>query len=198
MRTALAERRPVEFAEARAKSSSRAEMARLLGVALNTIDAGITRYGLEKFGVFRTYDDDIKARVITAALSGKSYDAIASEFGLTRGKVAGIMHRAGVKVVRFANPKPKREKVIRNLGTRITTSIELSAEPFVARVAPVEPLNVTLLDLEWHQCREPYGDDPATMTFCGHTAEPGKPYCLAHCQINYRAPDARNRNARPR
>lgn len=198
MRTALAERRPLEFAEARAQATSRAEMARLLGVTLNTVDAGITRYGLEKFGVFRTYADDTKTKVIAAALAGKSYDAIANEFGLTRGKVAGIMHRAGVKVSRPTKPKPAREKIIRNFGTRITTSFEPPAAPFVPRAADIVPLNIPLLDLEWHQCRHPYGDDPATMTFCGHTAEPGKPYCAAHCQINYRAPEDRNRAPRPR
>lgn len=198
MRTAYAERRPLEFAQARAQAASRAEMARLLGVTINAVDCGITRYGLEKFGVFRTYDDDTKTKVIAAALSGKSYDAIANEFGLTRGRVAGIMHRAGVKVFRPAKPKPVREKIIRNLGTRITTSIELAPDPFVPRAADIVPLNIPLLDLEWHQCREPYGDDPAAMTFCGHTAEPGKPYCLAHCRVNYRAPEARNRAPRPR
>lgn len=196
MRTALAERRPVEFAEARAQAASRAEMARLLGVSLNAVDCGITRYGLEKFGVFRTYADDTKTKVIAAALAGKSYDAIANEFGLTRGKVAGIMHRAGVKVFRPAKPKPVREKVVRNFGTRMTTTLELPAVPFEPRVAPVEPLHVSLLDLEWHQCREPYGDGP--FTFCGHTAIPGKPYCAHHAAINYLPASARNRAPRPR
>lgn len=196
MRTALADRRPLEFAQARAQSTSRAEMARLLGLSLNAVDSGITRYGLEKFGVFRTYDDDIKARVITAALSGKSYDAIANEFGLTRGKVAGIMHRAGVKVFRPAKPKPVREKVVRNFGTRMTTTLELPAVPFEPRAADVVPLNVSLLDLEWHQCREPYGDGP--FTFCGHTAIPGKSFCTHHAAINYLPAPVRNRAPRPR
>ena len=196
MRTALADRRPVEFAEARAKATSRAEMARLLGVALNTVDSGLTRYKLPKFGRFCVHADDFKQRVIAAALSGKSYDAIAKEFDVTRGQVAGFLHRAGVKIARFV--KPKKEKVVRNLGTRITTSIELSPVPFEPRVAPVEPLNILLLDLEWHQCRHPYGDEPATMTFCGHTAQPGQPYCAAHCAINYRTPEDRTRASRPR
>lgn len=196
MRTALAERRPLEFAEARAQASSRAEMARLLGVALNTVDAGITRYGLDKFGRFFKTPKDRKEQVIAAALAGKSYEEIAREFNITRGTVAGIIHRAGVKVFRPKKPKPVREKVVRNFGTRMTTTLELPAVPFEPRVAPVEPLHVSLLDLEWHQCREPYGDGP--FTFCGHTAIPGKPYCAHHAAINYLPASARNRAPRPR
>jgi len=42
----------------------------------------------------------------------------------------------------------------------------------------IVPLNLALIDLESCQCRWPYGDDQ--ITFCGHPATTGSPYCLPH------------------
>lgn len=191
---------------ARAVATNRTEMAQILNVDIRSVSKLLSYYNVPSFGHSRKYSDEYCKKIADRFLAGESMRLLAEAEGLTEGKIAGILTRAKafksedriVKFVRPAKPKPVREKIIRNLGTRITTSIELAPEPFVPRAADIVPLNISLLDLEWHQCREPYGDDPATMTYCGHTAEPGKPYCALHAAINYRSAESRNRTPRPR
>lgn len=189
---------------ARASATNRHEMAQILNVDIRSVSKLLSYYNVPSFGHSRKYSDEYCKKIADRFLAGESMRLLAEAEGLTEGKIAGILTRAGAfksegRIIKFIRPaKPAREKIIRNFGTRITTSFEPPAAPFVPRAADIVPLNIPLLDLEWRQCREPYGDDPATMTFCGHTAEPGKPYCLAHCRVNYRAPEARNRAPRPR
>lgn len=60
------------------------------------------------------------------------------------------------------------------------------------RDAPVEPLNLTLADLQFGQCHWPYGDSP--FVFCGHKIFDGY-YCLAHHLLSIREYDRRRPTA---
>jgi hypothetical protein len=54
---------------------------------------------------------------------------------------------------------------------------------------PFEPLNIPLVDLEKHHCREVVSPDGAIAAFCGHDKKPGSSYCPFHSARNeYLAP----------
>ena len=61
---------------------------------------------------------------------------------------------------------------------------EVKPEPFVMACVEVEPLNISMMDLTDETCRYPFGDDPATMTFCGLLPD-GGPYCAGHARIAF-------------
>jgi GcrA cell cycle regulator len=64
---------------------------------------------------------------------------------------------------------------------RAPTESTLRAQFEQLRCLPVEPLHLTLLELEPGQCRYPHGDGP--FTFCGHPQAAGRPYCGPHAAL---------------
>jgi GcrA cell cycle regulator len=50
------------------------------------------------------------------------------------------------------------------------------------RCAEVEPRHLALIELEYGDCRYPYGGDEEgeAITFCGHRCRPGSSYCTPH------------------
>jgi GcrA cell cycle regulator len=48
------------------------------------------------------------------------------------------------------------------------------------RCDEVKPLNVTLLELEPHQCKWPVSGERANTRFCGHLRLEASSYCLDH------------------
>lgn len=49
---------------------------------------------------------------------------------------------------------------------------------------PPQPLNIPLVDLEPHHCREVVSPDGVTAAFCGHDKRPGSSYCWHHSGLN--------------
>lgn len=47
-----------------------------------------------------------------------------------------------------------------------------------------EPLNIPLVDLEPHHCREVVSPDGVTAYFCGHPQDGDTIYCIHHRRIN--------------
>lgn len=73
------------------------------------------------------------------------------------------------------------------------------AEPVILRCVGVRPRLISVVDLEWGDCRYPYGGDKEgePITFCGHPQHPGSSYCNAHFSLT-RGPDtAPGRTAGP-
>ena len=139
---------------------------------------------------------------------GKSFARIAvlinQQFGTayTRNSMIGKSHRLGLKSInpsgvnisppRVRKPKaqPATEHKIRRkfevitilpangnssaVRLRRTTRLELAE----LRCVPIEPRNLTLLDLERGDCRYPYGD--RQIIFCGHPVIYGSSYCAGH------------------
>jgi hypothetical protein len=73
------------------------------------------------------------------------------------------------------------------------------------RCAEIEPLHLTLIELEKGNCRFPYGDSPEPITFCGHlkctpivngVAEESS-YCAAHHVLCTKLPTHRTGIERP-
>lgn len=117
---------------------------------------------------------------------------INSEFGtsLTRNSIIGKCSRmklekrgghsnGGGKGHRSKGHRSKRPKHATNLPNFLNK--RESQEEFTPRANDVKPLNIPLLKLETHHCRFPYGEDPKTMTYCGHpTAHEGCSWCPSH------------------
>lgn len=110
--------------------------------------------------------------------------------GVSRNAVLGKLlrlRRAGMSVPKLvwgpgANRPPKPRK-------RKRTSARMAPRPRPA--PPPRPLpdlvgRYTLLELEPHHCRWPFGED--RILFCGETASPGVPYCIIHARIAYNRP----------
>jgi GcrA cell cycle regulator len=56
------------------------------------------------------------------------------------------------------------------------------------RCVEIEPMHVSFADLHGGMCKYPFGDDPATFTFCGHPQKANSPYCGPHHAIAYEKP----------
>jgi hypothetical protein len=120
---------------------------------------------------------DLKAK-IDARLSASE------EFGVSRGAVIGKARRMGwafdspdVRNVKHRATLPKKEPYIK---PKPRPTLQFSCAP-----AEVAPLHIPFLERDKDQCAQLYGDDPATMTWCGHPCYGALPYCESHAQINY-------------
>ena len=103
-------------------------------------------------------------------LDGNSASEIAKELGnITRNAVIGKVHR-----------KLSRENTLKVVS-------DLSEETLKDLLkVEMKSKKISLMDLTEKTCKWPIGD-PATNTFwfCGHEAEPGKPYCKTHISIAF-------------
>lgn len=54
------------------------------------------------------------------------------------------------------------------------------------RCVEVEPRHLALIELEFRDCRYPYGGDEEgeAITFCGHPRRPGSSYCTPHFHLS--------------
>lgn len=133
-----------------------------------------------------------------------SFSQIAEKLGggLSRNAVIGKAHRLGLDR-RKTGAKPgvnrngmARKMPAQGIGAAVQkinaavqkinspTAPEIKPEPFVMACVEVEPLNISMMDLTDETCRYPFGDDPATMTFCGLLPD-GGPYCAGHARIAF-------------
>lgn len=193
---------------ARAAATSQKQMAELIGISHGrAVSYWINKLGLPKFGVHRKNSHEEIETIKAAFAAGETVGAIAEKHNITRNKVAGIINRAGMfkKRDRVLNPRIRKGR----FKLPFLVEPKFRKEKLKARVAAVTPLHVAFIDmrrdesgyrdfgLQRGDCRQAYGDDPRTMTFCGHPVARGS-YCTHHAEINYRKPDERNRNPRPR
>jgi GcrA cell cycle regulator len=59
-------------------------------------------------------------------------------------------------------------------------------EPTKLRCVAIEPQHLSLIELEYGDCRYPYGGDEEgeAITFCGHHRRPGSSYCTPHFHLS--------------
>lgn len=102
---------------------------------------------------------------------------INAKFGTdyTRNSVIGRFHRMKVKREGVVKAKKPRAKETKPRQARL--SIAVREEIKRIRCEAVEPLHVSLFDLNTNNCHWPYGDGP--FTFCGHPKFQGL-YCATH------------------
>lgn len=128
-------------------------------------------------------------------------DRIRMEFRVqvSRNAIVGYLHRQKITVddkvevhPATSGERPKRIPPSRRPATPVNVrSINaamarprIKPEPFVcAPVVDLDPLHMTLADLKDGNCRFPFGDDPAAMTFCGHPTVSGRSWCPKHFAV---------------
>lgn len=144
------------------------------------------------------YPEAFRLAVAEAYRSGKSLKDVGMQFDMSKGQVAGILSRAGIfkEVTRRVPAAPKKPKPIRYHALVLP---KFKSQPFRERVPPAPFLGVSLTDRKPGQCAFPKAQDfdPRTPLYCGQPTSSG-PYCPACASVMYQAPQARNRNPRPR
>lgn len=123
--------------------------------------------------------------------AGESAAAIAADLGggITRSAVCGKLFRLGLSIPMGAKrpEKPKRPNGVRRknpgagLHFHCMQREKENQEQFIPRADDVVPLNIEFDKLKTEHCRYPYGEDPKTMTYCGHPiAREGCSWCPSH------------------
>lgn len=147
---------------------------------------------------------------------GLSFSAIGrrinAKFGTsyTRSAVLGRAKRMGLAAVpqltspSIVPPVPDGTAPAQQLGAFSRHRIQppktafQPAEP-VLRCVGVRPRLISVVELEWGDCRYPYGGDRdgEAITFCGHPRHPGSSYCAAHFHLTRGQGPAPGRAAGP-
>jgi hypothetical protein len=185
--------------EAYSAAKSAAEFAQLLGVTQKTAWHWRNRLNLAPIphsGRIRHKHADQVCELFTA---GKQLTEIATELGMTRGQVAGIVNRAGLfkKREKVARPRGPSKK---HLPDRLITRPKFRKETFRRNISAAPFLGVPLLERKFDQCAypDPHNFDPREPKYCGQPVFESKRYCEACCSVMYQPPQARTRNPRPR
>lgn len=167
--------------EAKALGMSRAEIAKMLNLSPHHVS-----FIAPIFAHDRKHSPEFIQQVVDEFLSGDSSSIIAERHNITRSKVAGILYRAKVFGKRAKTPIVKVKRV--------------RGPTLKPRPQPVEvvPLHIPFLDRRPDQCALLYGDDPKSMTWCGHPTYGTTSWCEAHAKIVFAPREARNRAPRPR
>lgn len=128
-------------------------------------------------------------RAYLASHEMPSASDIGKEFGCSRNAIIAACLRNGIKLPRSSGGGGKKQSP-RNYVPRakrkrpFTPRFTLEPDNRELRCVPVEPLHLSLLELERDSCRYPYGgDDDEPTTFCGHPKHGDGSYCLAHWQL---------------
>ncbi len=140
-------------------------------------------------------DGEIKD-IMTRVSLKESYSFISEAHHTTRNAIAGIVKRqrekAGIKAVKRAPPKPKKQSMLAPFRptTNFTFNPGFALRPKAAPVKRVRlklienPTYVTFDELKPHHCRWPFGDPKQSdFRFCGCDRVGTKPYCAAHTHM---------------
>ena len=108
----------------------------------------------------------------------------ASRRNMARDHAKGPKQRPGEVDAPAAAPKKRRRFSVRTMSFETppgetTPPVEIAA----LRCVEIDPLHVSLVNLEFGQCRWPYGEGP--FSFCGHPAIFGS-YCGPHFDLSTR------------
>ncbi len=129
-----------------------------------------------------SWSDPEIAKLKSLHAKGMSAGEIAREFrGKTRNAIIGKLHRIGLAA--GGGPKPPKVKrdQMKAKATRKAAFVPPPAKLNGVKVKPDELKGtVALVNLKWHHCRWPFGDDPSKMLFCGEPKVEGASYCGHH------------------
>lgn len=139
-----------------------------------------------------------RVKVLWCDHSAKEIAAVFGGEGLyvSRNAVVGLVHRMGLNIKHKTEIHPQTNnpgRVRRAPKPRLVSgepkrqyrrsAPRFDAETIALRCVEIEPLNISLLDLEDHHCRYPFGDEPSLMTSCGHPKMKGSSYCVPHFHL---------------
>ena len=138
------------------------------------------------------YDKEERAEIVKKYEAGASFGGIARELGTSVGTIAGIIHRAGVKISDEQRQERNRHKLPPNGAKRRQTTLERVAArkpPRMWKSEYQESAAATAVSiLRACSCRYPIGDatDPDFRFCMAETGAPTSPYCKEHMQIVFR------------
>lgn len=131
--------------------------------------------------------------------NGLSFVKMAAEINavgstsFSRAAVMGQARRMGLKGKRqpdsdrVAKPRESKARVRIVSANGNSNAMRVMRAPpgetFKPRCVEIVPLHIGFSELEDGLCKYPYGDEPATMTFCGHPSVEGKSYCQPHAGL---------------
>lgn len=126
-------------------------------------------------------------RVLCADERKLSAAQIADMLHVKRNAVIGACFRNKIKLPRKSSGgTPRKLKGRANQGRKFNFTKPSVEKPVEIKLADVVPLNVSLDDLQPHECRYPYGDGP--FLFCGNPVEGESSYCAAHHRLCWQKP----------
>ncbi len=133
------------------------------------------------------WSDEAIERLRTLATEGLTSAQIASDMGISRNAVIGKCLRAGFQLHHKQCGHPHINK--RRAEPRLKLKMKFKPMEFAASASAQEPLNIPLLELQNHHCREITGHDGTFATYCGHEKYGISSYCRDHHEANeYPAP----------
>lgn len=116
-------------------------------------------------------------------LQGVSFSRIAAKFGVTREACAGKAMRMGLSK-NDVQSKPKAERAPLQFSRPTAPMLPSMPDGFNILAAQ----RCTLLQLTNSICKWPFGGPQSPdFFFCGGNAVEGKPYCVQHCRMAYKA-----------
>ena len=177
------------------------------GVTRNAVIGKIHRLGLSNrgTGIQKDKNENLKQETASKSTNGSINETLntnKTKKRSTKQKKASINLTQSIK----ETPKPVPKNV--NKPIIFTANQPLPPQPSTSEISEETLKNVksiekkskklSLMELTERTCKWPIGD-PATdkFWFCGHIAEPGKPYCETHIEIAFQ-PVASRRERRLR
>jgi GcrA cell cycle regulator len=167
----------------------------------------VTRRATMKYGTDRPEHSDTLREYLAQGMSfAKIAKAVNAKFNTddTRNAAIGRAKRLGL-AGQAPSPTPPRVTAVpqlnrpseppanepRSFAFHWPMPVFENAPPFEPRCVEVEPRHLSLVELEYGDCRHPSGGDSESVpiTFCGHPRQPGSSYCTPHFHLS-RTPES--------
>ena len=126
------------------------------------------------------WTDDAVARLRAYAAEKLTAAQIAARMDTTRNAIIGKCGRLKIPLLALRNRTGQAAD--RKRAPRIVFAPTVS---FAPSTVVQEPLNIPLVDLEPHHCREVVSPDGVMGVFCGHPKREGSSYCEHHARLNH-------------
>ena len=128
---------------------------------------------------------------IAAAINRKFSTAYSRSAVLGRARRMGLLanDRSGSSAcVQPRLDRPGEVHLVKSASPRFPWPLPpfRGAKPVELRCVGIDPLHLSLIELERGDCRYPYGGDEEgeAITFCGHPRRPGSSYCAPHFHLS--------------
>jgi GcrA cell cycle regulator len=154
---------------------------------------------MEVTGWAPEHSDALREYVAQGMSFAKIAKAINAKFNThyTRSAAIGRARRLGLTTPEGSPPAPPltpmpqlnrsgRPREARSIEFPWPTPVFEKAPPVELRCVGIEPRHLSLVELEYGDCRYPYGGDSdgESITFCGHRRRPGSSYCTPHFHLS--------------
>jgi hypothetical protein len=152
----------------------------------------ITNWAPEHSGALRDYlTQGMSFSQIAKAINTKFNTAYSRNATIGRARRLGLMGPDRPSSPLAAQPQLDRLGGLRasepkSIACHWPAPASEDVKPARLRCVEIEPRHLSLVELEWGDCRYPYGGDEEgeAITFCGHPRQPGSSYCTPHFHLS--------------